>query len=89
MTTEENETTSNSRTYLCIEFYNDMHEWVPTSSVPLPHSAIAGAQGLPERVWIAYVDYLNEREKFAPTATRGDYRLTRTTVTSTSEVLHV
>lgn len=72
-----------------IEFYDTGHEWKVTGSAPLPFSTAESPQLLPESVWVAYVDYLNAREKYAPTERRGAYRLTSYSTTTTKEVIHV
>jgi hypothetical protein len=72
-----------------IEFYGASHKWVPTGDAPMSFSAMVTPQILPKSVWVAYVDYLNEREKYAPTESKGGYRLSSYTTTTTKEVIHV
>lgn len=80
---------THDRVALHIEFYGANHKWTPTGDGPLSFSAMDSSQTLPESVWISYVDYLNERERFASTDSRGGYRLVRYTTTTTNEVIHV
>jgi hypothetical protein len=84
----ENATEKIEHSNLHIEFYNQNHKWVPTGDAPHPLSSKESPQVLPEAVWVAYVDYLNAREKYASTHP-GSFRLTTYTTTTTKEIIHV
>lgn len=81
------DTTTQAHASLHIEFYNSKHVWTPTGSAPMPFHSTDDPNILPESVWRAYVDYLNERERYAPEKT--GYRLVRYSTHTTTEVIHV
>lgn len=83
MTSVEIETSTHS---FHIEHYDD-HTWVPTNVGPMTHSAMDTPQVLPEPVWVAYVDYMNAREKYAPNP--GAYRLVKWKTFRSKEIIHV
>lgn len=70
-----------------IEHYNSDHEWIPTGDGPMTFLARESPQVLPESVWVAYVDYMNAREKYAPNP--GGYRLVKWKSSRSKEIVHV
>lgn len=63
--------------------------WKITGDAPLPFSATLSADSLSEETWIAYVDYLNVRERDQSEARRTEFRLIRWHIKRSKVIIHV
>lgn len=74
-----------------IEFLTDAEVWTFTGEGPMPFESRDNPQTLSRPVWVAYVDYLNARERDKDGNPTNRYRLSEwaRSVTTVKEVIHV